>query len=110
MAHPLLLIADISVYGYQFAVSKIFVLSVLLVTDNVALCRIKGEVADRCNKTINAKRNCGEENISKRSGGISLGLQRGMVDDDDSNPTEEKCKQKAHKILVFHDDKLLFVK
>ena len=73
------------------------------VADVVGLCRVKGKVADRSNKTVNAKRNNRKEEVSKASGFETYGLKRGMVDYDATNPAKEESQKKAHKVVVVHN-------
>ena len=76
---------------------------VLLVTDVLFLIRIKSQVADGCNKSIDAESDDGKENVRSGSAGVSFRLQRGMVDDETTNPTQEESKQETNDIIVLHD-------
>ena len=83
---------------------------VLLVTDISFLGRIKEQVADSGNQTVNTKGNVGKEEIRQGSGGVALGLKVGVVDDDTADPAQEEGQQKTNQIvvIVFHD-KIPFV-
>ena len=76
--------------------------SVLFVTDVLSLCRIKDQIANGCNQTVNTKGDRGQEDVRQSSGRIALGLQAGVVDDQASDPTEEEGKQETNEIVVIH--------
>ncbi len=80
----------------------IFVL-VLCVADIVRLCRVKGKVADRSNKTVNAEGYDGKKEISKRSRGEASRLKRGVIDYNTANPAEEKGQKKANDVVIHND-------
>jgi hypothetical protein len=85
--------------------------SVLLVTDISFLGRIKEQVADSSNQRINTKGEVGKEEVSQRSGGVALGLEAGVVDNDTADPAKEEGQQKTDEIIVvivFHN-KIPFV-
>lgn len=63
----------------------------LLVADVLFLSRVKYEVADRSNKTIDTEGNYCEEEVSTGSGSETFGLKGSVVDDKATDPTEEKC-------------------
>jgi hypothetical protein len=84
--------------------------SILFVTDILFLCRIKGKIADRCNQGVDSASNITQNDISPGSGRITLGLERGMVDDQAADPTQEKGQKKANEIVVVHFMSLQVVK
>lgn len=76
--------------------------SVLDVTDVLFLGGIKEKVADGSNERINAEGDDAEEEVSQSSGGITFGLQRGVVDDKATDPTEEEGQQEADELVVVN--------
>ena len=76
---------------------------VLLVTDVLSLSGIKEQVANRSYQRIDTKGQVRKEEIQTGSGGISCGLQRSVVDDDATDPTQEKSQKETDEIVVvFH--------
>lgn len=67
-------------------------LSVLLVADVVGLSGIEGEVADRSNETVDTEGDYCKEDVSESSRCVAFGLEACVVDDDTTDPTEEKCQ------------------
>ena len=81
-------------------------LFILLITEVFFLGRIKGQVANSGNQGVNAKGEVGQEEVSQRSGGVTLGLEVSMVDNDTADPTQKESQQKADQVIVvivFHD-------
>ena len=77
-------------------------LSVLLVTDVLILSRIKEEVADRSYERVNTECDIAENEVKPCSGCESFGLKRCVVDNEASDPTKEKCQNKANDLVVIH--------
>lgn len=95
MRQPLFL----SVYKIVFIKSQ----SVFFVTDIFCFCGIEYEVADRCNKGVNAKGEVRKNEVCESSGCVAFGFQRSVIDDQTSDPTEEECKNKANEFVIIHD-------
>ena len=70
-------------------------LSVLLVTDISGLSRIKGKIANSSNQGVNTAGYVTEQKIRQGSRGVALRLQRGVIDNKASKPTEEECKKET---------------
>ena len=64
--------------------------SSLFVADVLFLCRIKEQIADGRNQTVDTKGDHGQKDVRAGSGSIALGLERGVVDDQTADPTQEK--------------------
>jgi hypothetical protein len=87
----------------QYSWASVFVLeSILFVADISLLGGIKEQIADRCNQSVDTKGNNREENVRQSSRRITLRFQRGVVDDNASDPTQEKGQQKTNEIVVIH--------
>ena len=76
--------------------------SSLFVADVLFLCRIKEQIADGRNQTVDTKGDHGQKDVRAGSGSIALGLERGVVDDQTADPTQEKGEQKTNEIVVIH--------
>lgn len=74
----------------------------LYVTDVLLFGRIKGKVADRCNKRINTECDVSEKEICPGSGLKACRLERGMVDNNATNPSKEEGQQEANEVVVIH--------
>ena len=76
--------------------------SVLLVADVLCLGGVKDQVADGSDQRIKSEGEVGKNEVSPRSGGESFGFERGMVDDNAADKSEEEGQQKADKVFVVH--------
>ena len=76
--------------------------SVFFVSDVLYLCGIKEKIANGCNQTVDTKGDQGQENVRAGSGRIAFGLEAGVVDNQATNPSKEKGKQKTNEIVVLH--------
>ena len=75
--------------------------SVLFVADVLSLGGIKGQIADGRHQTVNAKGDHGQKDVRQRSGRVALRLQAGMIDDQASDPAQEKGEQETNEVIVF---------
>ena len=81
--------------------------SVFLVTDVSWLGRIKYQIADGSNQTVNAEGDTGQEEIASRAGRVAFRFQIGVVDDQTSEPVQKESQKKAGDFVV-HVTNLLF--
>ena len=79
--------------------------------------RVKSQVADRRDQTVDTAGDDRQEHISKGSGCITFRFQRRVVDDNTADPSKKEGQQKACESLILHDsvsfrlcDSLGFVK
>ena len=77
----------VSVNGTQLLY---YLKSVLDVTDILGISRVEGEVADCGNKTVNTAGEYCSKDVRESSGGVSLGLQAGVIDNKATYPTEKE--------------------
>ena len=63
---------------------------VLFVADVAFLIGIKDQVADRSDQTVDTKGDHGEEDVRAGSAGVALGLQGSVIDDQTTDPAQEK--------------------
>ena len=83
--------------------------SILLVADVLFLGGVKEQVADGSYKPVNSKGDHGQEDVRQRSRFEALGLERRVVNDQASDPTQEKGQKKTYEVVVvLHDLVLLF--
>ena len=85
-------------------------LSALLVAEVLLFCRVKYEVANRSNESVNPEGYRRKNEVEPRSAYKSLRLKRGAVDDDASYPAQEEGKQETNEIVFFHFNVLLSIK
>ena len=72
---------------------KIF-LSVLEIADIATAVCFEGEIADRCNQSVDPERYDAEKEVRARSWLPSVGFHAGVVDDKAADKTQEKGEQK----------------
>ena len=65
---------------------------VLLITDVLVLFGIEEDVADGSYESVNSESDHGKEDVAAGSGCVTLGLERGVVDNKASDPSEEECE------------------
>jgi hypothetical protein len=76
---------------------------VLLVADVLFLGGIEGQVADGSNENVNTAGDVTQNDVCTGSGGVSLGLEAGVIDDKAAEPTQEEGQQKANEsVVIFH--------
>ena len=63
---------------------------VLFIADVAFLIGIKDQVADRSDQTVDAKGDHGEEDVRAGSAGVALGLLGSVIDDQTTDPAQEK--------------------
>ena len=68
----------------------------LYVTNVLFFGRIKEKVADGSNEGIDTESNVTENEVSPASGGVTFGLEAGVVDDDATDPTKEESEQETN--------------
>ena len=83
---------------------------VLLVANVLFLIGIESQVADRSHQTVDTTGNHGQEDVGTSSAGKAFGLQGGMIDNQATDPAQEKSQQKTNQIIVIHCDVLLSLK
>ena len=74
--------------------------SVLLVTDVLFLGGIEGKVADGSNQTVDTQSHHGQKQVATGSGGVALGLQGSVIDDQTTDPTQKEGQKKACDVVV----------
>ena len=70
------------------------------VTDVAALCRVERKVTNGRNQGIDTEGDNPEEEISHRSRRISFGFQRRVVDNQTSDPAQEKREKKPYDVVI----------
>ena len=86
------------VHQSVFYVSKL----VLLVADISFLSGIESQVADGSNQGVDTASDVTQNQVCPSSGGMACGLQGGMVDDQATDPAQEKGQQEANQIVTFY--------
>jgi hypothetical protein len=68
----------------------------LYVTNVLFFGRIKEKVADGSNEAVDTESDVTENEVSPASGGVTFGLEAGVVDDDATDPTKEESEQETN--------------
>lgn len=71
--------------GFVFVGNLVF-----FVTDVLFLSGIELELVNKCYDSVNTAGKGAEPEICAGSAGVSFGLKTGVIDDDGTDPTEEK--------------------
>lgn len=101
MRQPQFTNIDISAYDTKSKVT--IVVLVFYISNIIFFSRIKIKIADRCNQTVNSTRYETEKQVSQRSSSVSFGFKFCVINNNASNPPQEKGQKKTNKIFVFHN-------
>ena len=80
---------------------------VLLVADISFLGGIEGQVADGSNQGVDTEGQVGQNEVCPGSGGVALGLEGSVVDDEATNEAQEEGQQETNQVLITHYGVLL---
>ena len=77
---------------------------ILLVTDISLLSRIEHQVADGSYQGVDTHGQVGQQEVGPGSGGVALGLQGGVVDDQAADKAQEEGQQETNQLVVIHEE------